>query len=407
MKRRSFLGTLGGASLAAMTSAGTASGASVGKNPPRLETPDERAEYTKRLLRELCTDLGPRPAGSKACIAGSKIIARELKRSLPDTELDWFTFTKWEMTGKPEFFLGPQPIDTWPSYGGPPTPPEGLRGILKKVGEQGFAVADPATGNIIANISVSGYGPAITHYQDPDAKGLPTFGVGKQDIPLFERAERLKLPVFVKSSSRLRPNTRSCSAVGRLPGRVPDELFFVAHSDTVYSSPGANDNAASVIVMIMLAHAAALMKPEWTVTFLAADSEEYAYNGAIHYAERRKADGTMKNIRVAINFDSLTYGPNLQVHGKDESLKQVVKDIHRDLALDTKPEYFDDMDFVMDSEPFRPSGGRALYINSRGYNEKTLPVYHRPEDVAMSVPLDCVESSFLVFREFMKRVAKG
>jgi len=159
--------------------------------------------------------------------------------------------------------------------------------------------------------------------------------------------------------------------------------------------------------MIMLAHAAALMKPEWTVTFLAADAEEYGYYGAKHYAARREADGTMKNIRVAVNFDSLTYGPNLQVYGKDEPLKQIVKDIHRDLAIDTKPEYFDDMDFVMDSEPFRPSGGKALYINSRGYNEKTLPVYHRPEDVPMSVPLDCVESSFLVFREFMKRVAKG
>jgi len=94
MKRRSFLGTVGGASLAAMSTAAPSFGAPAGKNPPKLDTPDERAEYTKRLLRELCTDLGPRPTGSKACITGSKIIAREMKRSLPDTELDWFTFTK-------------------------------------------------------------------------------------------------------------------------------------------------------------------------------------------------------------------------------------------------------------------------------------------------------------------------
>jgi hypothetical protein len=379
-----------------------------GGTPLAINTPEERAEYTKRLLKELCTDLGPRPTGSKACITGGKIIKREMERSLPQVELDWFTFTKWELVGKPEFSLGPQPIETWPSYGGPGTPPAGIRGVLKKTGEKSFAVADPSTGQTVANISINSYGLAVPHYQDTEKSALPTFWIGKQDIPLFERAERLKLPVFAKSSSRLRQNTRSCSVIGRLPGKVSDEMFIVAHSDTEYSSPGANDNTASVIVMIMLAHAAAAMKPDWTLTFMAADSEEYGgFLGAKHYAARREADGTIKNIKIALNFDSLTYGPNLQVYGKDEALKQVVKDIHRDLAIDTKPEYFDTMDFVMDSEPFRPSGAKALYFNSRGYNEKTLPVYHRPEDVPMAVPLDCVETSFLVLREFIRRTTKA
>jgi hypothetical protein len=400
------MGVLGGASLAALSS-GAASDAVAAGAPPRIDTPEERAEYTKRLLKELCTDLGPRPAGSKACITGGKIIKREMERSLPQVELDWFTFTKWELTGKPEFSLGWQSIETYPSYGGPGTPPTGILGILKKIGETGFVLADAASGQTIANLIINSIGRANSHYQDPDKPGLPTFILGKQDIPLLERAVRLKLPVFAKSSSRLRPNTRSCSVIGRLPGKVSDEMFIVAHSDTEYDSPGANDNTASVIVMILLAHAAAAMKPDWTLTFMAADAEEYAYHGAKHYAARREADGTMKNIRIALNFDSLTYGPNLQVTGKDEALKQVIRDIYRDLAIGTEPTYSDSDGYIFDGEPFRSSGGKGLFLNGHGYEEKMLPTYHRPDDVPMSVPLDCVETPFLVIREFIRRMGKA
>ncbi len=73
LKRRSFMSTLGGASLPLYPPRSRFRGLA-GKNP-RVLKPGRGAEYTKRLLKELCTDLGPRPAGSKACVAGSKIIA--------------------------------------------------------------------------------------------------------------------------------------------------------------------------------------------------------------------------------------------------------------------------------------------------------------------------------------------
>lgn len=82
----------------------------------------------------------------------------------------------------------------------------------------------------------------------------------------------------------------------------------------------------------------------------------------------------------------------------------MIHKIHKDLNIDAKP-IFDESDgYVMDSLPFRPSGAKALHANSRGYDEKTLPVYHRPDDTADKVPLDCVENSFLVFDEFIKRI---
>ncbi|MFA5246206.1 MAG: M28 family peptidase, partial [Pedobacter sp.] len=113
-----------------------------------------------------------------------------------------------------------------------------------------------------------------------------------------------------------------------------------------------------------------------------------------------------ENIRYVLNFDSLTYGPNLWINSKDQSVKDLIRDIHRDLKLQTTPIYSENDGFVMDSLPFRPSGAKALHANSRGYDEKTLPVYHRPDDTADKVPLDCVETAFQVFDEFIRRIDK-
>lgn len=103
-------------------------------------------------------------------------------------------------------------------------------------------------------------------------------------------------------------------------------------------------------------------------------------------------------------LDSLAYGPNLWINSKDQGVKDLIRDIHKDLKIPAAPIYGESDGFVMDSLPFRPSGAKALHANSRGYDEKTLPVYHRPDDTADKVPLDCVEMSFRVFDEFIRRI---
>jgi hypothetical protein len=99
-------------------------------------------------------------------------------------------------------------------------------------------------------------------------------------------------------------------------------------------------------------------------------------------------------------YNALIDGPD------DNDIKDIIRAIHSDLHINAIPKYDDSDGFVMDSDPFRPSGAKAFHANSRGYDEKTLPVYHRPDDNASSVPLDCAEISFLVFDEFIKRVDK-
>ena len=112
----------------------------------------------------------------------------------------------------------------------------------------------------------------------------------------------------------------------------------------------------------------------------------------------------MNDIKVILNFDSLTYGPNLWVYTIDKKLQSIIQSIHDDLEIAGTPKFYDSDGYQLDSLPFRKSGARAAYINSRGYDDETLHLWHRPEDLPETVHVDCVENSFLVFREFIERV---
>ena len=404
MKRRDFVVMMGGAPLVLAAGSGSTS------NSPRgsalVATPEKRSEYTRKLLGSLCTDIGPHPAGTPEFARAAAVIKREMELSLPDVAYDTFSFERWELLGEPEFRLGNgQGIEACPSFGGEGTPEEGVSGVLRQDG-QGFALVDPETGKPRAKIQVSQYGRAIPHHRDRTRPpSPPVFGVGKQDVPLLENAVRDKIPARYKAAVRYVPGAAGMNIIGRLPGKKPAEILVVAHADTVYGSPGGNDNTASVIVMLMMAHAAAAGPGfNHTLTFVASDAEEFGMLGAKSYGAKRAADGTMKAIRHVLNFDSLTYGPNLWINSKDPSVKDIIAAIHRDLNIRTVPRYDDSDGFVMDSEPFRPSGAKAFHANSRGYDEKTLPIYHRPDDDAFNVPLDCVEIGFRVFTEYIHRV---
>ena len=156
--------------------------------------------------------------------------------------------------------------------------------------------------------------------------------------------------------------------------------------------------------MLMMAHALSGSKLKYTLTFIATDGEEYGLLGAKHYAERRKQDGTLGNIKFITNFDSLTYGPNLWFSTLDSNLKGIFQSIHADLQIKGTPRFSEEDGYILDNAPFRDSGARAVNVNSRGYDEETLPLYHRPEDKAETVHENCVENSFLVFMEYIRRL---
>ena len=60
MKRRDFIAAAGSSMLAAALHTGCSSTGPLPDSRSIVDTPEKRADYLARMLKELCTDLGPR-----------------------------------------------------------------------------------------------------------------------------------------------------------------------------------------------------------------------------------------------------------------------------------------------------------------------------------------------------------
>ncbi len=410
MKRREFIGR----SLAAsMTLSPLAALAADSNSRHLVASRQDRARYLGEMLDTLCTQIGPRFAGSAAYDRSAELIRQELARAVPDTELDWFGLRAWRLLEDPVFYCGGRSLECYPAFGSGWPSQNGAHGILtrQEIGPP-YALVDPTSGTVTAQINISTYGRAVTGVIDPASHDahIPTICIGKQDVAIMEAAVASQASGRVHFKAEFIDDARTCNVVGTLPGKTDEEILVFAHADTQYNTPGANDNTATLIIVLMLAHAFSGTRPKRTMTFMGTGSEEYNLLGAKHYLERRKEEGTLQRIKFCVNFDSLTYGPNLYVHTLDKQLRQIMGSIHDDLRLHNEfdPAYPIAFEYpgVVRSEarPFADAGIRTIDLNTRGYDEEQLPLWHRPEDTADRVPLDCVENSFLVFNEYLRRI---
>ncbi len=95
-----------------------------------------------------------------------------------------------------------------------------------------------------------------------------------------------------------------------IPGARPEILLIGAHYDSVFGSPGANDNGTGVAATLALAQRFAGRKPEHTLRFVAFVNEEPPYflsdeMGSFIYAGRCKARGD--KISAMISLETIGY----------------------------------------------------------------------------------------------------
>ncbi len=409
MQRRAFM-KAAGTSLLTVPFISSCAGESGGTG---MASPEERRTYLTHMLKELCTDLGPRPIGSPAYDRSVEIVRRELSLAFPAVELDTFTFPCWQLLDEPEFTVGGVRVECRPSHGSGGTPPEGITGVLKKSEQPRvvYHVVNPA-GEPIAHIAVSESwvkGKAVPrpyHYYYPEPGGIPVINVGTPDAPLLEQALAQKAPVGLRYQARIIPDTPTSSVIGTLPGQSAEELLLFAHLDTVYCSPGAHDNTASLIMLLMLAHAFAGKKMRKTLTIVATSAEEYGYLGTKSLAARWRESGRLDNLRFVANFDSVTWGPELLVMTRDEPLKAMIRTIETELGL-PGTRTFRDMDGLdREAKPFKDAGlvCPGMVVDANAEDDLKTICWHRPEDTPDRVPPETVETTFLLFREMINRL---
>jgi hypothetical protein len=106
-------------------------------------------------------------------------------------------------------------------------------------------------------------------------------------------------------------NGRACHNIEtEIRGARPEILLIGAHYDSVFGSPGANDNGSGVAAMLALARRFAGKKTEHTLRFVAFVNEEPPYflsdeMGSFVYAGRCKARGD--KISAMISLETIGY----------------------------------------------------------------------------------------------------
>ena len=95
-----------------------------------------------------------------------------------------------------------------------------------------------------------------------------------------------------------------------IAGTRPDILLIGAHYDSVFGSPGANDNGSGVAAMLALARRFSNTKTQHTMRFVAFVNEEAPYflsgeMGSLVYAGRCKARG--EKISAMISLETIGY----------------------------------------------------------------------------------------------------
>jgi hypothetical protein len=120
------------------------------------------------------------------------------------------------------------------------------------------------------------------------------------------------------SGARLHPrrdsyelHRQACHNIeAEIPGTRPDVVLIGAHYDSVFGSPGANDNGSGVAALLALARRFAGKSPQHTLRFVAFVNEEPPFflsgeMGSFVYASRCKARGDQ--ISAMISLETIGY----------------------------------------------------------------------------------------------------
>jgi Zn-dependent M28 family amino/carboxypeptidase len=105
---------------------------------------------------------------------------------------------------------------------------------------------------------------------------------------------------------------RGANIIATKPGRETDAIVVVAHHDTVWNSPGADDNGAGVAILMEVARLLAADSLRRTVILAAPDFEEIGLIGSRELVRLLRG---RHRVRGAIVFDPIGYmdpAPNAQ-----------------------------------------------------------------------------------------------
>ena len=202
----------------------------------------------------------------------------------------------------------------------------------------------------------------------------------------------------------------------------PEKIFILgAHYDTAPNSPGADDNASALAVLLEVARNIQRIHLGSTIRLIAFNLDEYGYIGSTHYAERAKGEGEKIIGMISLEMVGFThsrqnypsyinpkYYPNvgdfIGIIGNEKS-KALLDKVYQSFRIHI-PQLPTELLFVpgngegieearlSDHSSFWDHGFPALMITDTAFLRN--PNYHLPSDTMETLDF-----------EFMRKVAIG
>ncbi len=298
---------------------------------------------------QLCDIIGPRWSGTDAEWRTIEYIHQQLRScGLDEVAIEEFDMVCWAWSAATAHIMDGPALDVLPFIGCPSFSHKApVVDIGHGTAREIAAVADRLPGAIaLLNMSYAPFSTPVPHayrlrdiaaagaaaaavidpksgerreyhsahdVRDPDfvAPPLPCITITREAGARLRRTDNAQLAIDVTTSQQTQ---RSANVHGVLHGsRWPEEdLVLGGHHDTVYGTPGGNDNGSGTIATLETARVLARLRreadtsPGRTLHFVTYAAEEQGFLGSFEYVRRHYGDGTRP--RLAINLDELAAG---------------------------------------------------------------------------------------------------
>ena len=289
-----------------------------------------------------------------------------------------------DFLAQPFFYEPPPPIPGDMTY---PYPVHDVPDYLERDSDTP-EVGEVSRNDIIIDIIEQCDEPLLLGYLED----LVAFGPRETETPACEQAgdwiydqfEGMGLDVRYQSWSNSGDSGENIEAT--MPGSDPgsDEIYIICgHHDSVYGSPGADDDGTGTIATIAAAHILNQYSFDHSIRFVTFSGEEQGLLGSERYVEEAVANGD--NIIAALNVDMIGFAENefegsqVKVYHDDDSYWLV--DYTDDIA--TQYEDIIDLDVIPSGWSW---GSDHYYFWEYGYNAifyheyEFSHVYHSPQD---------------------------
>lgn len=333
--------------------------------------------------------LGPRFAGTSADAQAADLMVQAFRAAGVAAQREPFTLRGWLIDAPATLQIrGPNPasipcatmIRSGAGVARGTLRAAGLRPVIGVFEWESFHIVD-ADGAVVGLIVQRDDGPPIPQCLDEELE-IPAVVVGHDwlagyiDVPL----ENIEIELVTQCHPV--PAATSYNVVSELVGRGEDdiqaEILVCAHHDSMYNSPGANDNASGAHVIAQLAAASLDLPPGVGVRFVSFSGEEWILLGSEAYLATRQAAGDLDRIKLVLNIDMVGSGDYLW-----PSVTDVTEPLFRRAVAAAMPDFevhYHNPPMKGDHYPFHVAGIPAIML--LGWPDA---VYHTPDDVAAAL----------------------